>query len=191
MAKRKPSKKALELATQIESLGKRYLQRHRKLASMLRRRYVKSDELYEEPVQDVERTINLVVQRLRSGVGLPKGRKMILQRLKKMTRKSVASIRAEVVQQQRDDYIDALRNLGEDQATIDALVKQIDKIGWNRFFKSDLFVPLGNYGSPRLLRYIQQYGESPLTTRLRQFIDQFESGREYRKIVESDEGLEG
>jgi chromosome segregation ATPase len=189
MAK-KPSKKALEVASQIESLGKRYLQRHRKLSSMLRRRYVRSYELYEEPVQDVERTISLVVQRLRSGVGLPKGRKNILQRLKKLTRKSVALIREEIVMQQRDDYIEALRNLGEDENTINELIKEIDKIGWNRFFKSDLFVPLGNFGSPRLLRYIQQYGESPLTTRLRQFVDRVQGRKDYRNIVE-DEGLEG
>jgi hypothetical protein len=188
---RKPSKKAMELASQIESLGKRYLQRHRKLASMLRRRYVKSGDLYEEPVQDVERTINLVVQRLRSGVGIPKGRKMILSRLKKLTRKSVASIREEIVMQQRDDYLEALRNVGEDENTITELTKQIDKIGWNKFFKSEFFVPLGNYGSPRLMRYIQQYGESPLTTRLRQFVDKTLNAREYRQFSDDDEGLEG
>jgi hypothetical protein len=99
-------------------------------------------------------------------------------------------IREEIVMQQRDDYIEALRNVGEDENTINQLIKEIDKIGWNRFFKSDLFVPLGNFGSPRLLRYIQQYGESPLTTRLRQFVDRVQGRKDYRNIVE-DEGLEG
>jgi hypothetical protein len=174
MARKKLSKRAKgrKLADEIEKLGERYLKRHRKLASMLKRKYVRSYELYEEPKEDVERIIRLMSKRLRMGIGLPKTRKGLITRLRKMTRQSIASLRQEIVQEQRDDYISSLVALGEDPEVVKQLTEEIEKIGWNKFLKSKYYLPLNNYGSPRLQRYLMQYGESPLITRMKDFINE-------------------
>jgi hypothetical protein len=139
MARKKLSKrvKGKKLATEIEALGERYLKRHMKLQSMLKRKYVRTNELYEESPQDIERIIRVMAKRFRMGVGLPKTRKGLLTRLRSLTRKSVASIKQQVVAQQREDYLNALRNMGDNPQLIDSLVQEIDRIGWNKFFKID------------------------------------------------------
>ena len=170
--------KGRALAEEIEKLGARYLKRHRQLASMLRRKYVKTYELYEETPEDIDRIIRVMAKRLRMGIGLPKTRKGLLTRLRKMTRKSVASIRKEVVAQQREDYIAVLKELGDKQVDVDILVKRIDEIGWNKFLKSRYFIPIFNVGSPRLERYIMTFDESPTLTRMREFIIEYEKNGE-------------
>jgi hypothetical protein len=180
MARKKLSKRAKgkKLATEIEALGERYLKRHMKLQSMLKRKYVRTNELYEESPQDIERIIRVMAKRFRMGVGLPKTRKGLMTRLRSLTRKSVASIKQQVVAQQREDYLNALSNMGETPAMIDSLAKELDRIGWNKFFKSSFYIPITKIDSPRLQRYISNYGESPMISRMRDFIEEYDKNKE-------------
>lgn len=189
MARKRMTKKQKgeKLAKEIEALGEKYLKRHRKLASMLKRQYVRSYELYEEPKEDVERVIKLMAQRLRMGKGLPKTRTTLIKRLKKMTRTSIASLKREVVLEQKQDYINALRQLGEDENVIQEFSKRLDEIGWNKFLKSKYYIPLNNFGSPRLQRYIMQFKESPIMTRMKEFIDQNEEIAQAETLDEMEE----
>jgi hypothetical protein len=187
MARKKLSKRAKgkKLATEIEALGERYLKLHKKLQSMLKRKYVRTNELYEESPEDIERIIRVMAKRFRMGVGLPKTRKGLLTRLRSLTRKSVASIKQQVVAQQREDYLNALRNMGDNPQLIDSLVQEIDRIGWNKFFKSSFYIPITNVGSPRLARYLSTFGESPTLTRMREFIEASDKGKEEKEAIGS------
>jgi hypothetical protein len=187
MARKKLSNRAKgrKLADEIEALGERYLKRHMKLQSMLKRKYVRTNELYEESPQDIERIIRVMAKRLRMGVGLPKSRKGLMTRLRSLTRKSVSSIRQQVIAQQRGDYLNALQNMGDNPELIDSLVKEIDRIGWNNFFNSKYYIPITNVGSPRLARYLSTFGESPTLTRMREFIEEYDKGKEEEQAIGS------
>jgi hypothetical protein len=187
MARKKLSKRAKgeKLATEIEALGERYLKRHMKLQSMLKRKYVRSNELYEESPQDIERIIRVMAKRLRMGVGLPKSRKGLMTRLRSLTRKSVASIKQQVVIQERDQYLDLLVRVGENPSNVDALAKELDRIGWNKFFKSSFYIPITKIDSPRLQRYISMYGESPMISRLREFVEQYDRNKDESEAIGS------
>ena len=75
--------------------------------------------------------------------------------------------------------------MGDNPELIDSLVKEIDRIGWNKFFNSKYYIPITNVGSPRLARYLSTFGESPTLTRMREFIEEYDKGKEEEQAIGS------
>ena len=80
--------------------------------------------------------------------------------------------------------------IGDFSPDMQMMVDSMSEREWSAFFQSKFFIPISAFGSPRLERYIQQFGESPLMTRLKNFLDIRRANQEYRNVSEFGEGEE-
>jgi hypothetical protein len=171
MATKKLTKKQLkELARQIEELKDKYLKRHNVLRHHLAREYVRTQNLYEQPLSVVESTIRAVVNRLSMGYQMPHTQIGLLGQLSKLTAGSVKDVIKSVNEDAKKELIKYIvrAKLGD---TSD-LVKEIDKVGWDKFLQSKYYLPVNEIDSPRLRAYYQQFGETLTETRMRAFLNE-------------------
>jgi len=80
------------LANEIEALREKYLKRHDVLHHHLSRKYVKTQELYEQPKSVVDSLLRTVVDRLQKGYQMPTQQVGLLGKLQKMTTGTVKDV---------------------------------------------------------------------------------------------------
>jgi hypothetical protein len=158
------------LANEIEALREKYLKRHDVLHHHLSRKYVKTQELYEQPKSVVDSLLRTVVDRLQKGYQMPTQQVGLLGKLQKMTTGTVKDVIKVIGDDQWDELTSTIRDAHAQLPHTEHLIKKIEQIGRDKFLNSKYYVPIDEVGSPRLRRVLQQYGVTITEMRMKEFI---------------------